>query len=169
MNNYKGLLISFEGIDGAGKSTLAKNIYQKLLSRSVDTLLTKEPGATPLGKYLRKIINEREFAITSCAEFLLFAADRCEHFEGLIIPALKNGTVVLSDRLADSSLAYQGYGRGTDINFIKTVNNFVMKGIRPDITFYIRVDYETAITRINYRNLQLTEFEKENKTFLKML
>src|SRR5438067_1616217 len=108
----QGMLITIEGIDGSGKSTLAKNLYQHLIANDVDALLTREPGATPLGKALRTILQEKNVAVCDQAEYLLFAADRAQHFKDTIIPALAKGTVVISDRMADSSLVYQGYGRG---------------------------------------------------------
>ena len=161
----KGLLISLEGIDGSGKSSLATSLEKALTKNNLDVILTKEPGDTPLGKDLRKILHEEKEKTCDKAEYLLFAADRAQHFETLVIPALNDGKIVLSDRLADSSVAYQGYGRGLDINMIKSINQWAMASVEPDIVFYIKIDIETALPRIVKRGETLTSFETEKKLF----
>ncbi|MBD3273397.1 dTMP kinase [Candidatus Dependentiae bacterium] len=161
----KGLLIALEGIDGAGKSLLAQNLYKDLSKKNIDVLLTKQPGGTHLGKKLRKILHEKKEHVSDLAEFLLFAADRAQHFEQIIIPALKEGKIIISDRLSDSSLAYQGYGRNLDKEKIKVVNNWIMQNKEPDIIFYIEIDTKTAHQRIFERNQNLTSFEKEKAEF----
>lgn len=160
-----GKLITFEGIDGSGKSTLSKAVYEKLLNQGFSVLLTKEPGATEFGKTLRKMLQESEVKIDPKAEFLLFAADRAQHIEQVVLPALKAGKIVISDRMADSSLAYQGYGRNLDKEIINKVNSWAMQGLKPDLTIYIKIDYETAIGRIKKRDEKLTNFEKEKTEF----
>ena len=100
------------------------------------------------------------------AEFLLFAADRAEHVKRLVIPALECGALVISDRMADSSRAYQGYGRGLDRAFIESILNFVMAGVKPDLVVYVNIDQETAVKRIAQRNEALTSFEQEKKIFM---
>jgi dTMP kinase len=99
------------------------------------------------------------------AEYLLFAADRAQHFHEMIIPELKAGTIIIADRLADSSLAYQGYGRGLDHGMIKTINTWAMNGIAPDLTFYLRVDPMIALNRVRRRQEELTSFEQEALAF----
>lgn len=163
--NQKGLLIALEGIDGAGKSLLAKNLLTSLEKQKIDVLLTKQPGGTVLGKKLRAILHEEKEHVSDLAEFLLFAADRAQHFEQIIIPALKKGKIIISDRLNDSSLAYQGYGRDLDKEKIKTVNSWAMQNIEPDLVFYIEIDAKTAHERIFKRNITLTSFEKEKAEF----
>ena len=165
----KGILIAIEGIDGSGKSSLAKNLYQEFLNQKYAVLLTKEPGGTPLGLQLRTIVQEKKVPVCAKAEFMLFAADRAQHFEQVIIPALDEGKIVISDRMSDSSLVYQGYGRGLDMNAINAVNNFVMNGIKPDITVYVKVPLAVATERIMKRNLALTSFEKEKEDFVSKL
>jgi dTMP kinase len=165
----KGILIAIEGIDGSGKSSLAKNLYQELLNQKYLVLLTKEPGGTPLGLQLRTIVQEKKVAVCPKAEFMLFAADRAQHFYELIVPALTHNKIVISDRMADSSLVYQGYGRGLDMNAINAVNNFVMNSIKPDITVYVKVPLAVATERIMKRNLELTSFEKEKEDFVSKL
>lgn len=164
-----GILITIEGIDGAGKSTLAQGLAQHLTQQQYPVLLTKEPGATPLGKQLRTIVQTQETALDPKAEYLLFAADRAQHFASLVVPHLKNNGIVISDRMADSSLVYQGYGRGLSKDMIAHINTWTMQNITPDITLYLRVPYATARERLSHRNQQLTAFEKEHETFLQRL
>lgn len=165
----KGILIAIEGIDGSGKSTLAKNLYQKLLDQKYAVLLTKEPGGTQLGQELRTLVQEKKYPICSQAEFLLFATDRAQHFHELIIPELKQKKIVISDRMSDSSLVYQGYGRGLNISIIGTINTWVMNSIKPDITIFVKVSAQTAMNRILARNAELTSFEKEKQDFIERL
>ena len=175
-----GFLIAIEGIDGCGKSTLAKNLYGRLKDRSsLDTifkkkslgmknenvLLTQEPGDTTLGKKLRAILHEEKETTCDLAEYLLFAADRAQHFKEKIIPALKEKKLIISDRMADSSLAYQGYGRELNTENIKYVNTWAMQNIKPNLTIYVKIDTETAFQRIGTRGETLTSFEKEKKEF----
>ncbi len=159
------LLISIEGIDGCGKSTLARSLNKELSEQKYDILLTKEPGGTKFGTALRTIIQARKAPITSKAEYLLFAADRAQHFQELIIPALNAGKIVISDRMADSSLVYQGYGRGLEKDLIKTINKWCMNSIKPNIVIYIKIDVQTAFERIYKRKETLTAIETEQKDF----
>lgn len=164
----RGLLIAIEGIDGSGKSTLAQHLAQQL-GKQFPVLLTKEPGDTPLGKHLRTLVQEKQVPICSKAEFLLFAADRAQHFESMIIPALEQKKIIISDRLADSSLVYQGFGRGLSLDVIKNTNEWAMNGLRPDLVLYLKIDAKTATERIRARNLALTSFEKEKEAFIEKL
>lgn len=164
-----GLLIAIEGIDGSGKSTLAQNLATLLQENNYDVLLTKEPGGSALGKQLRTILQTQTVPITPLAEYLLFAADRAQHFKDVIIPNLQQGKIIISDRMADSSLVYQGYGRGLDKEKINAVNAWVMQGIEPQVKFYVRILPEVALQRIQQRNTALTAFEKEKETFVAQL
>lgn len=164
----KGILIAIEGIDGSGKSSLAKDLYH-LLNQKYEVLLTKEPGGTLLGQQLRTTVQEKKIPICAKAEFMLFATDRAQHFHEVIIPALSQNKIIISDRMADSSLVYQGYGRGLDKNAIKMINEFVMSGIKPDITIYVKVSTHVATARIMKRNIELTSFEKEKEDFVAKL
>ena len=156
-----GLLIAIEGIDGSGKSSLAKNI-QKALAQEFAIELTKEPGATKLGRELREILQTQKDPVTAKAEFLLFAADRAQHFDTFILPSLKEGKIIISDRMGDSSICYQGYGRGLDIETIKEINNWATSKKTPDLIIFIDIDVEEAFRRINKRNYDLTTFEEKN-------
>lgn len=162
----KGILISVEGIDGSGKSTLAKNLAALLSAQGFPVLLTKEPGATHLGKQLRTLLQEKTVTIDPVAEFLLFAADRAQHFNELVLPALKQNIIVISDRMADSSLAYQGYGRGLDQAAITSINTWAMQQRLPDLTIFCDVSIATATDRLKKRNEALTSFEKEDVAFM---
>ena len=164
-----GILIAIEGIDGCGKSTLARNLHATLTRQSIATVLTKEPGGSPLGKELRALLQQQEIPLDPKAEYLLFAADRAQHFAQLIIPALYNKQLIISDRMGDSSIAYQGYGRGLDIAMIKTINAWSMQDIRPDLIVYVRIEPDTAWQRIWARNEALTTFEQEGIDFLQRL
>lgn len=163
--NLPGFLLTIEGIDGCGKSTLAKKLYAHLTQKNYSVLLTKEPGGSELGNQLRTILQTQKTALAGKAEFLLFAADRAQHFEKIIIPALQKGTVVISDRCSDSSLAYQGYGRDLDSNMIQMVNHWAMNGIAPDLVFYLNIDSKTALERLTANRTTLTAFEKKTGDF----
>lgn len=167
MTKQRGTLISIEGIDGCGKSTLSSLLYKTLSSNphNLECLLTQEPSKTALGKSIRTLLSEQTTPLSYIAEFLLFAADRAEHFKSVVLPALHNNLVVISDRLSDSSLAYQGYGRGVDLSFINGVNTTCMQNRTPDVVIYLRIDIETALYRIHHRKLPLTSFEQETRTF----
>ena len=168
MNHTPGKLICIEGIDGSGKSTLAKQLAQHLKDTGHAVLLTKEPGGSALGKQLRTILQTQPVPITPIAEYLLFAADRAQHMVDVVKPALERGAIVISDRMADSSLVYQGYGRGIDKEMIRRVNAWVLQGITPDLTLYVKIDAATAATRVKSRST-LTAFEKEQQNFVERL
>ena len=144
----RGLFITFEGIDGCGKTTqinLLKDYFEKQ-GRTV--LVTREPGAKGLGTKLREILLNYDGEISSKCESFLFLADRAQHIDVIIKPALERGEVVLCDRHTDSTVAYQGYGRGVDIEQTKALNNLAVGGVKPDITFVFDIDLETSAKRI---------------------
>lgn len=165
----RGLLIVVEGIDGSGKSTLCRNLHTALLKKDHKTALTKEPGGTLLGKELRAILQTQNVPVCPQAEYLLFAADRSQHFKDLIIPKLNTGYLIISDRMGDSSIAYQGYGRGLSIEMIQQINAWTMQNIEPDISFYVRISAEESKKRIRARGKTLTAFEKERDEFTQRL
>jgi dTMP kinase len=156
-----GILIAIEGIDGSGKSTLARHLHDALQNKYTHVKLTKEPGDTEVGKEIREIVQTQTTPLDSKTEYLLFAADRSEHFSKMIEPLLKENYVIISDRLADSSLAYQGYGRGLDKDKIKLINAWAMHNRQPDLTIFVQVPVKTALERIQKRNEALSTFEKE--------
>lgn len=165
----RGILIAIEGIDGSGKSTLVSNIYTHLKEQSFPVILTKEPGGSALGKQLREILQTQTTPVSAKAEYLLFAADRAEHFQKVISPALQRHAIIISDRSSDSSVVYQGYGRGLDIDMIEQVNGWAKNGLCPDLIFYINVSPECAQKRLALRNEKLTSFEQEGLAFAKRL
>ena len=163
---HKGLLISIEGIDGSGKSSLVKNIQERF-ERNYLVLTTKEPGGSDLGKLLRAVLLEKSISMCAKAQFLLFAADRAQHFHEIIIPALKKGALVISDRMADSSLVYQGYAQGLSLVELTHINQWAMNNYLPDITFFVQIDPHIAFERIRARNEPLTNFEKKEQLIQK--
>lgn len=158
---YPGLLCAIEGIDGAGKTTLIAKLKQKFQDSKLPTIFTKEPGSTQLGKHLRTLLNDRLAPTSTKAEFLLFAADRSQHFDETIIPGLKQGTLIISDRMADSSVAYQGFLKGLDIGIINTINAWCMHNITPDIVIYLRITPDQARERILQNRGGANAFEQE--------
>lgn len=163
--SHSGILIAIEGIDGSGKSLLTSNLHTALHALNKPVLITKEPGGTPLGHKLYSECINSAFELTAQTEFLLFAASRAEHFDKVVIPHLKQNYIVISDRMGDSSLVYQGYARGLDLVMLSTINNWVMHTIVPDLTFYVRIDLATACQRIKHRNEKPEIFE-QRQTFL---
>ena len=137
----KGRLISFEGLDGAGKSTQMNMLERWLEALQVPFMHTREPGGTPLGIEIRQLLlNRPELAIVPLAEAFLFQADRAQHFATLVIPALNEGKLVLTDRCFDASIAYQGYARGVDISLIEHLSLLATQGYKPDLTILLDLD-----------------------------
>lgn len=134
--------ITFEGIDGSGKSTQMRMLASELRLRGRDVVSTREPGGTPLGARIREVLLDALEQVDPLAELLLYAADRAQHVRGLIRPALESGHVVLSDRYADATVAYQGAGRGFEPELIAEVVQLATGGLKPDLTliFDVHVD-----------------------------
>ncbi len=144
-----GIFISFEGIDKSGKSTQAEKLAGHLRERGHEVVLTYEPGGTDLGQEIRRLVleNKSRGEIDATAELFLFSADRAQHVNELIRPSLDAGKVVISDRYVDSTLAYQGYGRGLDLDDLRMIQNVATGGLKPDITIWLDVDSQTAQKR----------------------
>ncbi|SNZ06579.1 dTMP kinase [Persephonella hydrogeniphila] len=146
----KGYFITFEGIEGAGKSTQSVMLHNHLLQNNKKVVLTREPGGTKTGKKIREILlSHTEEIFPPLAELFLYEADRSIHINNLIKPKLKEGFYVICDRFTDSTLAYQGYARGLDINKVKEMNSIATEGIKPDITFLIDIPVEEGLKRIS--------------------
>lgn len=160
-----GFLVSLEGVDGAGKSTLLTRIVTHFSLAELMVVGTKEPGGTVVGEAIKKVVLYSSEKITNEAEFLLYAADRAHHFSTVILPALEQGAVVISDRLADSSMAYQGYGRGVDRSMIRSINRWAMQGRLPDLVIYLRLSPEEASRRRDRRGEERSIIEKEDDLF----
>jgi len=149
----KGYFISIEGIDGSGKSTQAKLLYQYLQEQGYRALLTREPGGTDLAEEIRRVIlTPGKEELDPMAEILLYAASRAQHVNGLIRPALESGTIVISERFIHSSLAYQGYGLGRDLNLIMEINRLAIGDLWPDLTFLLDATPETSDERVRSRS-----------------
>jgi len=144
-----GKFITFEGIDGSGKSTQLRMLASDLRARGVDIISTHEPGGTPLGRRLREAFLETEETVAPRAELLLFAADRAQHVEFLIKPALAEGRTVISDRYADATFAYQGAGRGFEEETVNEVIALATGGLKPDLTLFFDISVERALGRMN--------------------
>ncbi|RMA97897.1 dTMP kinase [Hydrogenothermus marinus] len=165
----KGLFITFEGVEGAGKSTQAKMLYEYFNNKKIKAILTKEPGGTKTGLKIREILlSHTDEKFTGISELFLYEADRNLHIENVIKPNLEKGINVICDRFIDSTLAYQGYARGLNIELIKQLNNIATNGLKPNITFLIDIPVEEGLKRIkNERNID--RIEKEDIYFHKRL
>jgi dTMP kinase len=142
------LFITFEGIEGCGKTTQIKRLAGRLEGRGIRFISTLEPGGTRIGQDIRKVLlDSRNGHLAPLAELILYAADRAQHIEEVIKPALDQGKWVLCDRFFDATVAYQGAGRGLDMDLIKTLNELVTTGIRPDLTLLLDCPPETGIER----------------------
>lgn len=151
MNNKKGVFITIEGPDGAGKTTQLQALIDFLQEQGISFLATREPGGGGyVGQKIRELLLAPESGrIFPRAEALLYAADRAQHMEEVILPALSQGTWVICDRFVDSQLAYQGYGRQLDIpNFLQPLNDLVTGGLEPDITFLVYVTAKEGLARV---------------------
>ncbi len=150
-----GKLITFEGIEGCGKTTQVDLACRMLEARGLAHLRTREPGGTRIGAKIREILLDPENRnLAALPELLLYAADRAQHVQEKIMPALKRGAVVLCDRYTDATLAYQGYGRGLDRSLIGTLNQMATNGIRPALTLFIDVPVTVGLGRAVRRNHQ---------------
>ena len=148
----RGRFITFEGGEGCGKSTQVVRLAAALESRGIKVLLTREPGGTRLSELIRTLLkDEAEDPPVDRAELLLFLAARAQLVHNVIAPALEAGTWVVSDRFSDSTVAYQGYGRGLPVDFVRQANDFACEGLRPDLTFLLDLDPATAERRMRGR------------------
>ncbi|MDA0744906.1 MAG: dTMP kinase [bacterium] len=143
----KGAFITFEGIDKSGKSTQAETLLARLRASGREVVFTREPGGTELGREIRHLVLNREEAPAPVTEMLLFAADRGEHVETLVRPALASGKIVICDRYIDSTIAYQGYGLNIDREKLQTIQEIATGGLQPDLTVLVDIDIETARAR----------------------
>ncbi len=156
----RGKFITFEGIDGSGKSTQLRMLASDLRVKGFDVLTTMEPGGTPLGRRLRESFLETEENVSPLAELLLFAADRAQHVDFLIKPAIKEGKIVISDRYADATFAYQGAGRGFSETMVRQIIKLATGGLKPDLTLFFDVSIDKALMRTKSRD---NSGEKKNR------
>jgi dTMP kinase len=142
----RGLFVTLEGGEGSGKSTLAGALASRLEERGYEVCLTREPGGTELGRAIQRLL-EGDRPPTPLAELLLFAVDRAQHVHQVIAPALVAGKIVVCDRFADSTLAYQGFGRGLDVELIRRLNEEATGGLKPHLTLLLDLPPEVGLAR----------------------
>ncbi|MDW8553137.1 MULTISPECIES: dTMP kinase [Staphylococcus] len=155
--------ITFEGPEGSGKTTVIQQVAEKL-KNEYNIILTREPGGVKTGEQIREVLLEGD-TMDDRTEALLFAASRREHLVDKVIPALNTGKVVLCDRYIDSSLAYQGYARGIGIEEVKSINEFAINGLYPDITIYLDVSVEVGRERILKNQRDQNRLDQEDVKF----
>jgi len=159
------MLITFEGIEGCGKSTQVELLYTYLTQKGRVVVKTREPGGTPFGEALRKVCLAKDMTVFPLSELLAFMAIRSQHVEEVIMPALEKGKIVLCDRFVDATYAYQGYGRGIDRGTIETLNRLVTRGIEPDLTVLLDCTAGVGLKRKAGHHPSLDRFEKEALSF----
>jgi dTMP kinase len=150
----RGKLITFEGIEGSGKSTHARLLAQKMRSWGWEVLEVREPGGTRIGENIRVLLSRKSAneAMSPQAELLLFMASRAQLVQFVILPALRRGIHVICDRFSDSTAAYQGYARGCDLKLISEINDFAVQGLSPDLTVLLDLDLRAGFRRLHRRN-----------------
>ncbi len=163
----QGIFITFEGIEGCGKSTQAKRLGKALVRMGIAHVMTLEPGGTAIGRHVRRVLlDSRNKALMPLAELMLYAADRAQHVQEIIKPALRTGKWVICDRFSDATVVYQGAARGQDRNLIRLLNKVVTQGIRPHLTFLLDCPVEVGLRRALGRNMKGQDrFEKEAVSF----
>lgn len=165
------MFITFEGIEGCGKTTQIGRLEERLKRYEISIIRTLEPGGTRIGQSIRQVLlSSHNQTLSLLAELTLYAADRAQHIEEIIKPALDQGKWILCDRFADATVVYQGLARGIDMELIRTLNEKVTQGIQPDITFLLDCPVEIGLGRARRRNQELAQegqdrFEQENLDF----
>lgn len=151
--SHRGMFITFEGIEGCGKTSQAVLLRQYLEEKGYKVLMTREPGGTPISESVREILLSTDFVrMHPHTEVLLYLASRAQHVEDIIKPALDKGIIVISDRFSDSTFVYQCYVRGIDINLVEMMNDFATGGLSPHITFVLDIDPSEGLRRAKSRN-----------------
>jgi len=181
MYKKKPFFIVFEGVEGCGKSFQSKKLLKNLKKKNIPTLLTREPGGTKSAELIRNLILKDYFNKDNKEKFdkytdtLLYLAARNEHIKNRIKPALKNKNIVICDRFIDSTLAYQVYGKKININFINHIHKFILDGVKPNITFVLKVSINSSQKRLNkrksknrYDNFAQSFYTKAQNSFLKI-
>ncbi len=163
----KGMFITIEGGEGAGKTSVIQELYERLTTLGYEVMTTREPGGIQIAEQIRHVIlDESNTSMDARTEALLYAAARREHLVGKVIPALKNGKIVLCDRFIDSSLAYQGYARGIGIREVLNINQFAIDDCWPDLTLYFDVDPKIGLSRIaEDKGREINRLDKEKIDF----
>ena len=181
MFKQKPFFIVFEGVEGCGKSYQSKKLYNNLKKKKIQTLLTREPGGTKSAELIRNLILVDYFKKSKKEKFdrytdtLLYLAARNEHVKTKILPALKRNKVVICDRFVDSTIAYQVFGKKVKLNFIKNIHKHILRGLKPNLTFVLKVSTKTSKKRLlkrksknRYDNFSQSFYTKAQKSFLKI-
>lgn len=161
----KGKFITFEGGDGAGKTTLVDAVYASLTAKGKRVLKTKEPGGSPVGAGIRQLLLHSDTPLTKRCELFLFLADRAEHVDKVIVPALEKGDIVLCDRFNDSTLAYQAGARGLDEEQVRALCTIACNSVEPDLTLYLDLDPRIAFERVKKMGKAKDQIEAEGFAF----
>lgn len=157
-----GLFITFEGIEGSGKTTQAKRLYKYLKKKKIPCIFTREPGGPRISEKIRRLLLDAEnYGMSKKTELLLYAASRAEHVSRIIRPALKIGKVVISDRFSDSTFAYQGGGRKISMRTARMINDFATERLKPNLTFIIDLPVRVGLKRLS----KIDRIEKEREEF----
>ena len=170
MPAYPGAFITFEGVDGSGKTTQLARLAERLAAESYSVVRAQEPGGTRVGAEIRKIVLDAATTdLRAVPELLLYFASRAQNVEEVIMPALESGHVVLADRFTDASMAYQGYGRGLGTEMVLALERIACRGLKPELTFLIDIDTNTSVERALGRNaaseVNESRFERESREF----
>ena len=181
MYKKKSIFITFEGIEGSGKSYQAQKLYQNIKKKKISAILTREPGGTKSAEIIREVILKDYFDANSKEKFnkytdtLLYLASRNEHIENKIRPAIKKKKIIICDRFIDSTLAYQVYGKNVNKKFIDTLHKHILKGLKPDYTFILTVNIKKAMNRLKkrknknrYDKFTSNFYNKVQKAFIKI-
>lgn len=160
------MFITFEGTEGSGKTTQVKRLADYLKGLGHTVVLTREPGGTEIGQQIRQVLHRVENnEMVPEAEILLYAADRAQHVNQLMRPALGRGEIVLCDRYIDSTFAYQGYGRELDLEKLKMITGFATGGLRPDLTLYLQVNPVEGLRRRRQGELEMNRMDRQAEAF----
>ncbi len=164
----KGILITFEGIDYSGKTTQVKKLVSYLRRKGYKVILLREPGGEKISESIRQVLlSSKNIGMNPLTELLLYIASRVQLVSKIILPALKQGKIVICDRFYDSTLAYQGYGRGMDKKMIEYLNKIIVSGIKPDLTILIDIPVQVFVERMRKNNKKKDRIEKEKMDFYK--
>lgn len=161
----KGHFITFEGGDGAGKSTLIEHLFSTLQDRGSPVIKTRAPGGTHAGQMIRHLLLNAGEPLVSRCELLLFLADRAQQVETIILPALQEGKIVLCDRYNDSTIAYQGVARGLNLDAVEQICHFATTNLEPDLTLYLDLDPEVGLQRLKLAKGGKDRIEAEDLNF----
>ena len=170
MHKKKSLLVTFEGIEGSGKSYQSRKLYRSIKERKIPVILTREPGGTKGAEKIRKIILDDYFYLDSKIKFnkytdtLLYLAARNEHVKDRIIPAISKRKIIICDRFIDSTVAYQVYGKGVNKVLVDSVHKFILGNVKPDLTFILKVNISKAMARLKKRKKK-NRYDKFSKNF----